>query len=218
VFFVAAISGMTTRASADVENLYIATPDRGPADGATTYQDRYYLLSIDVDAAAETPVQVALEEATVLTNKRDQAFTGSATAFDTGLRFDPEGVRLDGRGGFVVSDEYGPYLYRFSAEGVRTETLRVPGRYAIAAPGVAEAELPPANTSGRQSNRGMEGLAISPDRSKLFGIMQNALIQDGALDAENARAARRRRRWPARRRPARPFAARARCVCADRDP
>jgi hypothetical protein len=57
----------------------------------------------------------------VLTNERDQAFTGSATAFDTGLRFDPEGVRLHGRGGFVVSDEYGPYVYRFSAEGVRLD-------------------------------------------------------------------------------------------------
>ncbi|HNF88757.1 MAG TPA: esterase-like activity of phytase family protein, partial [Thiobacillaceae bacterium] len=31
--------------------------------------------------------------------------------------------------------------------------------------------------------RGMEGLAISPDGGKLFGIMQSALIQDGGLDA-----------------------------------
>jgi hypothetical protein len=33
---------------------------------------------------------------------------------------------------------------------------------------------------GRQGNRGMEGLAISPDSMTLFGIMQNALIQDPA--------------------------------------
>src|SRR6185436_753846 len=38
------------------------------------------------------------------------------------------------------------------------------------------------NTSGRQANRGMEGLAISPDGSTLFGIMQNALLQDHALN------------------------------------
>ena len=48
-------------------------------------------------------------------------------------------------------------------------------------------ELPPGNTKGRQSNRGMEGLAISPDGSTLYGMMQNALIQDGALDAGNTR-------------------------------
>ena len=33
----------------------------------------------------------------------------------------------------------------------------------------------------------MEGLAISPDGSKLYGIMQNALIQDGALNSSNQR-------------------------------
>jgi len=43
------------------------------------------------------------------------------------------------------------------------------------------------NTSGRQSNRGMEGLAITPDGKKLYGLMQSPLIQDGALSASNAR-------------------------------
>ena len=38
------------------------------------------------------------------------------------------------------------------------------------------------NTAGRQGNRGMEGLAISPDGRTLFGIMQNALIQDHGLN------------------------------------
>jgi hypothetical protein len=33
----------------------------------------------------------------------------------------------------------------------------------------------------------MEGLAISPDGKKLYGIMQSALLQDGALDAANSR-------------------------------
>ena len=34
------------------------------------------------------------------------------------------------------------------------------------------------NTSGRVANKGMEGLAITPDGNTLVGIMQNALIQD----------------------------------------
>jgi len=33
------------------------------------------------------------------------------------------------------------------------------------------------NTAVRQGNRGMEGLAISPDGRTLFGMMQNALIR-----------------------------------------
>ena len=34
------------------------------------------------------------------------------------------------------------------------------------------------NTSGRMANKGMEGLAITPNGRTLVGIMQNALIQD----------------------------------------
>src|SRR5262249_53370674 len=36
------------------------------------------------------------------------------------------------------------------------------------------------NSSGRVANKGMEGLAITPDGTTLVGIMQNALIQDAA--------------------------------------
>ena len=34
------------------------------------------------------------------------------------------------------------------------------------------------NTVGRTANKGMEGLAITPDGRTLVGIMQTALIQD----------------------------------------
>jgi hypothetical protein len=36
------------------------------------------------------------------------------------------------------------------------------------------------NITGRVANKGMEGLAITPDGKTLVGIMQNALIQDAA--------------------------------------
>src|SRR6185369_8336574 len=69
----------------------------------------------------------------------------------------------------------------------RLRTLAVPDKYLITRPGVEDAELPPANAKGRQANRGMEGLAISPDGGKLYGMMQSPLIQDGALSASNSR-------------------------------
>jgi hypothetical protein len=60
--------------------------------------------------------------------------------------------------------------------------LPVPDKFAIAHPNAAaNAELL-GNTSGRQANRGMEGLAISPNGSTLFGIMQSALLQDNGLN------------------------------------
>ena len=36
--------------------------------------------------------------------------------------------------------------------------------------------------TGRQANRGMEGLTITPDGRTLVGIMQNALLQDHGVD------------------------------------
>jgi len=38
------------------------------------------------------------------------------------------------------------------------------------------------NSSGRVANKGMEGLAITPDGRTLVGIMQSPLIQDGGTD------------------------------------
>ena len=43
---------------------------------------------------------------------------------------------------------------------------------------VGKKELNPPNPSGRVDNKGMEGLAITPDGRTLVGIVQNALIQD----------------------------------------
>jgi len=78
--------------------------------------------------------------------------------------------------------------YEFSPQGKRLRALTVPEKFLVGKPSaVANDELPPGNTAGRQSNRGMEGLAISPDGTKLYGIMQSPLLQDGGLDAANAR-------------------------------
>jgi hypothetical protein len=176
-----------------VGSTYLASPDRGPADGTTSYIDRVYLLNIALAPGTAAPVTVSLLRATTLTNENGELLTGSAAAFDAtnspaSRRLDAEAIRLTGDGNFLLSDEYGPFLYEFSPTGERVRSLGVPPKFLIAAPKPeAVAELPPTNLTGRQGNRGMEGLAISPDGSKLYGLMQNALIQDGALDAANKR-------------------------------
>lgn len=45
------------------------------------------------------------------------------------------------------------------------------------------------NTTGRVSNKGMEGLAITPDGGTLVGLMQAPLLQDHALSAEDGKSA-----------------------------
>ena len=177
------------------EDLYLATPDRGPASGAASYKDRAYLLRLPVPPQPPTPPESRAADLRpmLLVNERGENFTGLSSAFDpTGspasLRLDPEGVRLGAQGTFFVSDEYGPYIYQFDAKGERVQAIKVPDKFLINSPNTdGTLELPPGNTKGRQSNRGMEGLAISPDGGKLYGMMQNALIQDGALNGSNQR-------------------------------
>ncbi len=173
-----------------VGNLFVATPDRGPNAGADSFTERYYLIDVALESGQVTPI---VRGASVLDKGAGlDSFTGLDTAFDAtnspaSRRLDCEGVRVGPQGTFFVSDEYGPFLYEFGADGHRRRALAVPDKFLIDHPGIEDAELPPANTKGRQDNRGMEGLAISPDGSKLYGIMQSPLIQDGALTASNDR-------------------------------
>ncbi len=115
-------------------------------------------------------------------------FTGRSDDFDpdhnsgdpNDARFDTEGMRIsnDGRSVFI-SDEYGPYVYEFDrATGMRTRSFRLPSSfYLTKLSPVGNTEISE-NTAGRVANKGMEGLAITPDGRTLVGIMQNSLIQD----------------------------------------
>jgi hypothetical protein len=124
-------------------------------------------------------------------------FTGRSDNFDPAktsgnpndARLDPESIRVSNGGNRVyVSDEYGPYIYEFDrATGERLRSFTLPANLDVAKPGPTGASEMSANTSGRAANKGMEGLAITPDGKTLVGIMQAALIQDAALGgaAEN---------------------------------
>lgn len=84
---------------------------------------------------------------------------------------DGEGLVALRDGSFWVSDEYGPHMVHFNAEGVeigrinpfRADMRNLPGRYL------------PAELVKRWPNRGMEGLAITPNERMLVGIMQSNL-------------------------------------------
>ncbi len=115
-------------------------------------------------------------------------FTGRSDNFNSSLsstnpnnaRLDPEGVRVSNDGKSVfVSDEYGPYVYQFDrATGQRIKSFALPANLAItnlSAQGNLEISN---NTTGRVANKGMEGLAITPDGKTLVGIMQAPLEQD----------------------------------------
>lgn len=169
---------------------FIAAPDRGPFSGLTDvpYLDRFHFLHVTTELGAPFPnIHILLLDTRLLKNELNEAFVGAAGAFVANndlatLRLDPEGIRVGANGTFYLSDEYGPYVFEFDRQGHLLRRIAVPSKFAISNPSAdTNAELL-GNTSGRQANRGMEGLAISPDGRTLFGIMQSALIQDHGLN------------------------------------
>lgn len=173
-------------------DVFIAAPDRGPFDGLAnaSYRDRVYFFRITTLLRSPFPnIKVELLDTHLLKNQFNQPLVGAAGAlsfsFDPAfpaLRFDPEGIRVGPNGTFYISDEYGPYIFEFDRLGRLLRRINVPSRFAITNPSADPNMELLLNPSGRQANRGMEGLAISPDGTTLYGIMQNALIQDHGLN------------------------------------
>jgi len=81
---------------------------------------------------------------------------------------DSEGLVRAADGSFWVSDEYGPHIVHFDATGRTIERINPFGT------GTGGRKIP-AVFSTRRANRGMEGLAITPDGKTLVGMMQSPM-------------------------------------------
>jgi len=82
---------------------------------------------------------------------------------------DGEGLVAVSDGSFWVSDEYGPHIVHFDENGIEITRINafnddVRTRFNL-----------PAEFANRRPNRGMEGLAITPDERTLIGTMQSTL-------------------------------------------
>src|SRR6266404_2563693 len=124
-------------------------------------------------------------------------FTGRSDNFDPSgvstnadnARLDPESVRVSNDGEHMyISDEYGPYVYEFNRQtGQRLRVFTLPIEFAITNLSPQGAVEIAGNTIGRVTNKGMEGLAITPDGKTLIGAMQSPLLQDGGTDGRFTR-------------------------------
>ncbi|HEY1506308.1 MAG TPA: esterase-like activity of phytase family protein [Stellaceae bacterium] len=116
------------------------------------------------------------------------------------IALDNEGIVVPGDGTMWVSDEYGPYVYHYTLDGTMLGAIRPPDafipmrldpntgkpveNFSANSPPIGQTYNTGNPVSGRQNNQGFEGLAMSPDGSKLFILLQSAAIQD--LDATSA--------------------------------
>ena len=138
--------------------------------------------------SSSTPLNYAATGVPANNTANQFYFTGRSDNFGAGNSLNPNNARLDGEAirvsndgkSVFIADEYGPYVYQFDrATGNRIKSFALPSNLAIANLSPMVTTEISGNTSGRVTNKGMEGLAITPDGKTLVGFMQSPLIQDG---------------------------------------
>lgn len=173
------------------QNVYYGLSDRGPGGGVIPYNTRVEKFSLDVDKNTGAISNFKLLD-TILFTKNNQNFNGlnpkllNGNSAVLGLSHDPEGFTIASNGNFYVSDEYGPSVYEFNPNGSFKRAFTTPENLIPKVgndPNYTDSNL----TSGRQSNRGFEGVTITPDGSKLYALFQDPLIKEGSPDERSSR-------------------------------
>ena len=126
-------------------------------------------------------------------------FTGLANPTDTTtttftinkLALDAEALVLKPDGSGYIGDEYGANIYHFNASkeiiGVITPPAAVQPHSPAGTLSFASLVAP---VNGRRNNQGTEGVALSPDGTKLFSLLQSATVQDSNASQQNRRVTR----------------------------
>ena len=165
--------------------------DRGPGGGTLSYETRVQRFTLDVDLATGRISNFQVQ-ATIKFTSQGTALNGLAPnpVSTLGKAFDPEGIVINPvNGNILVSDEYGPSIVEFNRAGVEVRRFTVPAnilpRNAVS--GTPNFAGDAGNTAGKQTNRGFEGLAISPDGKYAYATLQSAMLDEGAGNGQYTR-------------------------------
>ncbi|MDT4291119.1 esterase-like activity of phytase family protein [Methylomonas sp. MO1] len=161
--------------------------DRGPGGGTLNYETRVQRFTLDINSVTGAISNFQIAQ-TLKFSKGGSALNGIAPnpTSNLGNAFDPEGVVIHPKNGnLLVSDEYGPSLYEIDrntgavVKTYTTPTNLVPRNGTTNVSNYAGGDPEP-NTAGKRTNRGFEGLAISPDGKFAFAMLQSAMLDEGA--------------------------------------
>src|SRR3989441_6073521 len=216
------------RTPAGYQGTFYILPDRGyNVAGTSDYRARINKLFITfkpLDDPAAVPVAerqnsvaATLTDTILLTDAAGQALTGLdpdgirraanglpdlPQASNGRVSIDSESLALLADGSFLIGDEYGPYVYRFSPAGRLLAAIRPPeaflpkrkgkDHFASNNPGPGgRAPEPPEPETGRANNQGFEGLTLTPPGGKfLVAALQSATRQDGGTSPATRRYSR----------------------------
>ncbi|AWB09246.1 hypothetical protein A6A40_30315 (plasmid) [Azospirillum humicireducens] len=215
------------RSGNSYSGIMFALPDRGyNVTGTTDYRPRLNTLALTLTpyygsaalaagAGQQSQITMNLIDTTLLTDADGAVTTGLDPLPGSGVRaasnglpplpqayngkisLDTEGIARLADGSFYISDEYGPYIYHFSATGRMISAVQPPAAllpvrnggldFSSNNPAAGQPAPSPANpASGRQNNQGLEGLSLTPDKTKLAALLQSATRQDGGTGGGGA--------------------------------
>ncbi|QSZ56415.1 esterase-like activity of phytase family protein [Rhizobium sp. ZX09] len=113
---------------------------------------------------------------------------GTEKRYLTGADFDVESIQPVADG-FWVGEEFGPYILKFTRDGKLTDVIstkvgdievKSPDHPALALPGNPTQKMPAFNL---KRSGGYEGMALSKDGSKLYGLLEGPLyMADGQVE------------------------------------
>jgi hypothetical protein len=160
-----------------------ALSDRGPGGGTLPYETRVHKFKIDVDPASGAISNFQILR-TLIFRKGGSPLDGFSpeAAGPLGLAFDPEGIVVHPlTGHLLVSDEYGPSLLEINHAGRVVRRYPTPANLLPrnAVTGIVNFASDAGNDAGKRTNRGFEGLAISPDGRTVYAMLQSAMLDEG---------------------------------------
>lgn len=162
----------------------------------------YSGANLPAATSSQNQLQLTPDGGTVLLDNQGRPFTGYDPGTGTTMLFgrpapspaagvpgagrialDAEAITFRSDRSFYVSDEYGPSIFYFDAQGNLRGTLGIPAALNPVTGGATNFNSVNPPTTGRRNNQGLEALGLSPDGNRLFGVLQSATVQDtnGAL-------------------------------------
>ncbi|KAJ3974336.1 esterase-like activity of phytase-domain-containing protein [Lentinula raphanica] len=172
---------------------YNGTDDLGFESAQTTLQLTYISTSLQfdrgggntsgLDALAVRPAESGFPGADVLADPQMPI----ANETYQHLTIDAEGLIAASDGNFWVSDEYGPYIYHYSANGTLIQTIQPPDAFLpFDSDGNINFTSVVNPATGRAGNTGFEGLTLDAENNILYAMLQAATIQDGGDDDDTS--------------------------------
>ena len=178
------------------EQAFYGISDRGPGGGTINFAPRIEKFTVAVNGTSGAIGNFNVTATKVFRQADGSVYSGlfpnrlpGGNKSVLGNSLDSEGIARLPNGQFIVADEYGPSVYVMNRDGKFVRAFTTPSNLIPRQPNntVNYVDGRPTTTTGRQDNRGFEGITVSGDGTKAWAIMQDPLLNDTSSGAGEGR-------------------------------